>query len=40
MIAGLPVGAWALLVVAVGLGLGLEVTAYWRAKRREREKRP
>lgn len=33
--AGLPLDAWLLLVVAVGLGLGLE-TAFRSARRRER----
>lgn len=33
MIAGLPLASWALLLVAVGLGLGLEL-AYLRAHRR------
>jgi len=40
MIAGLPLGAWVLLFFAVGLGLALEVTAYRRARRRERERGP
>ncbi len=34
MIAGLPADAWALLVVAVGLGLGLEL-AFMTARRRD-----
>lgn len=36
MIAGLPFDAWLLLVVAVGLGLTLEL-AFYRAQRRGRE---
>lgn len=32
--AGLPAGAWILLLFAVGLGLALELTAYVRARRR------
>lgn len=34
MIAGLPIGAWVLLLFAVGLGLSLELAAYLRARRR------
>jgi hypothetical protein len=33
MIAGLPIGAWVLLVVAVGVGLVLQVL-FFRAQRR------
>ncbi|MFC1660482.1 hypothetical protein ACFL3S_03300 [Gemmatimonadota bacterium] len=36
MIAGLPVGAWVLLFFAVGLGLSLEITAYVRARWRDK----
>lgn len=36
MIAGLPLGAWILLFLAVGLGLSLELVAY----RRSRKRRP
>jgi hypothetical protein len=36
MIAGLPVDAWLLLIVAVGLGLTLEL-AFYRTQRRRRE---
>jgi len=39
MILGLPLDAWILLVLAVGLGLGLEV-AFLLARRRDREGRP
>ena len=31
----MPVGAWILLIVSIGLGLGLEV-AFIRARRRDR----
>jgi hypothetical protein len=34
----LPVDAWLLLVVAVGLGLGLEI-AFYRARRADRAER-
>lgn len=36
LMAGLPLDAWALLVVAVGLGLSLEV-AFRRARRHDRD---
>ena len=36
MIAGMPVDAWLLLIVAVGLGLALEL-AFYRAQRRRQE---
>ena len=36
MIAGLPLDAWLLLIVAVGLGLGLELLFY-QARRRDVE---
>lgn len=39
MILSLPVGAWLLLSVAVGLGLGLEV-AFYRARRADRRRDP
>jgi len=37
--AGLPPGAWALLFLAVGLGLTLELIFYW-ARIRERRGEP
>ena len=40
MIIGLPLDAWVLLILAVGLGLTLEVTAYLRARRRGRRQGP
>ena len=39
MILGLPLDAWVLLVLAVGLGLGLEI-AFIRARRHDRETKP
>jgi len=39
MILGLPIDAWILLVLAVGLGLGLEIV-FLRAHRRDRETKP
>lgn len=35
MIAGMPWSAWLLLVVAVGLGLGVELVHYVRERRRQ-----
>lgn len=36
MIAGLPLGAWVLLLLAVGLGLSLELVAFHRSGKRRR----
>jgi len=38
MILGLPFDSWILLILAVGLGLGVEI-AFLRAHRRDRENR-
>lgn len=35
MIFGMPSDAWLLLIVAIGLGLGLEI-AFYRARRHDR----